>query len=79
MAAVTTTEQKALLLSPQRLLTDYILLEFLQIKKSKQGVHYTNHSVTDAALKTYYPCPLYIELLFDLFSCPYDGRLSKVC
>src|SRR4051794_28329696 len=50
MAAVTTTEQKALLLSPQRLLTDYILLEFLQIKKSKQVVDYQIQPVTDAAL-----------------------------
>ena len=50
MAAVT-TEQKVLLLSPQRLLTDYILLQFLHIKKSKQGVDYKIQAATDPDLK----------------------------
>ena len=49
MAAVT-TEQKVLLLSPQRLLTDYVLLQLLHIKKSKQVVDYKVHAATDAEL-----------------------------
>jgi superfamily II DNA or RNA helicase len=49
MAAVTTV-QRVLLLSPQRLLTDYILLQLLHIKKSKQVVDYKIHAATDAEL-----------------------------
>ena len=49
--ATVTTQQKVLLLSPQRLLTDYILLQFLHVKKSKQVVDYKIHAATDEELK----------------------------
>ena len=52
MAAVT-EQKKALLLSPQRLSSDYNVLDFIVVKKSNKLVDYSIHPMKDAELQNY--------------------------
>lgn len=54
MASSKSEHQAVMLLSPQRILKDYFILESLHINKSPKGITYTTNELTNGELRSFY-------------------------